>query len=104
MGVSRTKRRAEDQGGNRIVMVAVTIVVVFMALAVNVKVVSLRQKAAAYAEKEQALARQVEKERERAAELEQYRIYIQTKEYIEKMAKEKLGLVNPDEILLKPEP
>ena len=42
-------------------------------------------------------------EEQRAQELEEYRIYVQTKEYIEKVAKEKLGLVNKDEILLKPE-
>lgn len=41
-------------------------------------------------------------EQERAKRLEEQRIYVQTKEYIEKVAKEKLGLVNPDEILLKP--
>ena len=35
--------------------------------------------------------------------LEEHRVYVQTKEYIEKVAKEKLGLVNKDEILLKPE-
>ena len=33
--------------------------------------------------------------------LEEKRVYVQTKQYIEKVAKEKLGLVNPDEIILK---
>ena len=41
-------------------------------------------------------------ESKEAEELAQEQIYVQTKEYIEKMAKEKLGLVYPDEILLKP--
>ena len=41
------------------------------------------------------------KEEARAAELEEYRVYVQTKQYIEKVAKEKLGLVNKDEILFK---
>ena len=41
-------------------------------------------------------------EEARAAQLEEYRIYVQTKQYVEKVAKEKLGLVNKDEILLKP--
>ena len=31
-------------------------------------------------------------------------VYVQTKQYIEEIAKQKLGLVNPDEILLKPAP
>ena len=45
---------------------------------------------------------QVAKEEERAKQLEEYRVYVQTKQYIEKVAKEKLGLVNRNEILLKP--
>ena len=49
------------------------------------------------------LESEVAKERDRAAELEQYRIYVQSKAFMEKTAKEKLGLVNPGEIILEPE-
>lgn len=84
-------------------MLTVSVVVACMALVVNIKVSSLQQKRERYADKEQLLIRQVEKEKRRAEDLQEYRIYVQTKEYIEKTAKEKLGLVNPDEILLKPE-
>ena len=48
------------------------------------------------------MLQQVEAEEERARELEEYKIYVTTKQYAEEAAKEKLGLVNPDEILLKP--
>ena len=48
------------------------------------------------------MARQVQDEENRTRELEEYKIYVQTKQYAEEVAKEKLGLVNPDEILLKP--
>lgn len=41
-------------------------------------------------------------EEQRTKELEERKIYVQTKQYIEEVAKEKLGLVMPDEILLKP--
>ena len=34
--------------------------------------------------------------------MKEYKIYVKTKQYAEEVAKEKLGLVNPDEILLKP--
>jgi len=46
----------------------------------------------------------VENEQKRAAELEERRVYVQTKQYIEEVAKQKLGLVKPDEVLLKPRP
>lgn len=88
---------------NRIAMITITVVVFSMAFAVWVKVGSLREKQEMYQERERVLIEQVEAEQERAAELEQERLYIQTNGYIEKTAKEKLGLVNPDEILLKPE-
>lgn len=40
-------------------------------------------------------------EEERQKELEEEAAYRQTKQYIEKLAREKLGLVKPDEILLR---
>ena len=48
------------------------------------------------------LTAQKEEEEQRALDLEEERKYVQTKEYIKEVAKEKLGLVDPDEILLKP--
>lgn len=57
-----------------------------------------------YQAKEESLTRQVENEQKRAAELEERRVYVQTKQYIEEVAKQKLGLVKPDEVLLKPRP
>mgnify|MGYP006877014463 CR=1 FL=1 len=42
------------------------------------------------------------RKKKRTAELQEYKIYVKTKQYAEEVAKEKLGLVNPDEILLKP--
>ncbi len=97
------KKKNTDKVDNRAAMVTITAVVVSMALAVGIKVGSLRTKQEMYREREQVLIEQVQAEQERAAELEQERLYIQTNGYIEKTAKEKLGLVNPDEILLKPE-
>lgn len=97
------KRAKEQRAYNRAATVAVSVVVMCLALAAGVKVNSLRRKQAVYEERVRVLNEQVQAEEERAEALEQYRIYITTKEYIEKTAKEKLGLVNPDEILLKPE-
>ena len=55
-----------------------------------------------YSIREQNLEQQKEEEEKRTAELQEYKIYVKTKQYAEEVAKEKLGLVNPDEILLKP--
>lgn len=99
---SKTKRRKKDQWNNRLAIIGITLVVVSLGVVVNVKSVSLRKKDLEYHIKEEQLLLQTEKEKNRASELEEYRIYVQTKQYIEEVAKQKLGLVMPDEILLKP--
>lgn len=98
------RRRKQNRWGNRLAIVGITIVVFCLGVVVNVKSTSLKKKELEYQIKEEALVKQVEQEENRAAELEEYRIYVQTKQYIEEVAKQKLGLVKPDEILLKPIP
>lgn len=101
-GRSRSVRKRKERLGNRMAMVGITFVVMSMAVVMHIRGETLREKDLAYQIKEEGLTRQLEEESKRAEELEEQRIYVQTKEYIEKVAKEKLGLVNPDEILLKP--
>lgn len=99
----RSVRKKKERLGNRMALVGVTFVVISLAVVVNFRGAAMREKDLAYQIREENLSRQLEEEKERARQLEEQRIYVQTKEYIEKVAKEKLGLVNPDEILLKPE-
>ena len=101
-GRSRSVRKRKERLGNRMAMVGITFVVMSMAVVMHIRGETLREKDLAYQIKEEELTRQLEEESKRAEELEEQRIYVLTKEYIEKVAKEKLGLVNPDEILLKP--
>lgn len=48
------------------------------------------------------LERLIEEEKQRTAEIADYRAYIETKSYIEEVAREVLGLVYPNEIIFKP--
>lgn len=103
MGRTRiSKRRKRDRLGNRMTLLGITFVVISMAVVVNLRGASLKDKELQYQIKEQNLEQRLDQEKDRAQQLEEQRIYVQTKQYIEKVAKEKLGLVNPDEILLKP--
>lgn len=43
----------------------------------------------------------IEQEKEQAKEIQEKKAYMQTKKYIEEMAREKLGLVYKDEIIFK---
>ena len=83
-------------------LIGITFVVFSLAVIVTVKGASLKDKELEDQIREENLTAQRDKELERSKELEEYRIYVQTKQYIEEVAKQKLGLVNPDEILLKP--
>lgn len=83
-------------------MITVISVVLIFALVLGTRIVALKAKERQYIEKEQAILARVAEEEERAKTLEEYRVYVQTKQYVEQVAKDKLGLVNPDEILLKP--
>lgn len=98
----RYKRKKKDKLGNRMTLIGITFVVISMAVVVNLRGASLKDKDLEYKIKEENLQARVEQEENRAEQLEEERIYVQTKQYIEKVAKEKLGLVNPDEVLLKP--
>lgn len=101
--VNRKKLKRKDGNlSNKLTFVGVILVVCFLALAMGVKGHDLKKKEQAYAIRVENLEKQVGQEETRAEELEQHRVYVTTKEYIEKIAKEKLGLVNKDEILLKP--
>lgn len=100
----KTRRKKRDRWGNRLAIIGITVVVASLAVVVNLKSTSMKKKDLEYQVREEALQRQVEQEKNRANELEEYRVYVQTKQYIEEVAKQKLGLVKPDEILLKPVP
>lgn len=97
----RNKRKSRNSWGNRMALIGITMVVMSLGVVTHVGTASLRKKEQEYAVKEQNLEKTKAQEEARAAELEEYRIYVQTKQYVEKVAKEKLGLVNEDEILFK---
>lgn len=100
----KTRRKKKDRWGNRLAIIGITMVVASLAVVVNLKSASMKKRDLEYQVKEEVLQKQVEHEKSRANELEEYRVYVQTKQYIEEVAKQKLGLVKPDEILLKPSP
>ena len=92
----RKKRRQ-----NRFGMFLATIVVLLLMLVVSVKSVSLMQKEKTYQAREEQLQAQIDEETKRSADIKECAKYTQTKKYIEEVAKDKLGLVYPGEIIFK---
>ena len=79
------------------------IVMASLAIGTYMAVSNEQEKMARYVEKESALDAQIAEEESKAAQLESEKDSMNSREYIEKIAKEKLNLVYPDEIILKPE-
>ncbi len=81
-----------------------SIIVVFMLFTVvSVKSASLLEKEKEYQAKEDSLQKQIEEENQRSEEIAEFETYTQTRKYIEDVARDKLGLVYPGEIIFKDE-
>ena len=62
---------------------------------------NLKSKSAENQAKIEELQESIEEQKKRSEDLDEQKEYTKTKEYIEKIAKEKLGLVYPNEIIFK---
>ena len=63
---------------------------------------SLKKDVAAGEDKMQRIQAQLDEENIRAEELEKEKTYMKSREFIEKIARERLGLVSPGETIIKP--
>ena len=77
-------------------MIIVVVCIIIAALAVRCR--SLADRNDAYAEQIEQLEEKISEEEGRGESIESFRKYTHTNAYIEKVAREKLGLVYPDEV------
>ncbi len=82
----------------------ISFVIVLLAVFLVAGSVSLRKKDKAYAAKEAELKERLGEEKNRSDELDDLEEYVGTDEYIEDIARDKLGLLDPNEILFKADP
>lgn len=88
---------------NRFSMFLVSLVVLLILILVQMGSMELQQKIDAKTAEAAALDTQIVTEKQRTVEIERFSKEVQTKGYIENVAREKLGLVYEDEILFKQE-
>ncbi|MDE5747548.1 MAG: septum formation initiator family protein [Acetatifactor sp.] len=106
MAAARTRRKKaayRKRVQNRFSMFLVMLALLMVLAAVYVSSIKLQDKLDTLEAQSAALQAQIDAEKERAEEIEFLRKRSQTKEYYEEIAKEKLGLVNADEIVFKAE-
>lgn len=97
MGSKKRKKRRSRAKSNalqhKISVLSITCVIVLLAIILSVASISLREKNNSYKAQEAELEEQLKEETARAEEIDALDV-----------AKEKLGLVNPNEILFKATP
>lgn len=98
----KTKKRRRLQ--HRISVISISCVVLLLAVVLGVASISLQEKNRNYKAQEAELQEQINAEIAREEEIAELEAYVGSDEYVEDVAKEKLGLINPNEILFKAEP
>lgn len=99
MAKRRIAYRKRNQ--NRFSMFLVSLVILMIMAAVAVKSMELQKKIDAKAAEVAQLEAQIAEEKQRQQRIEEFGKEVQTKGYIENVAREKLGLVYEGEILFK---
>lgn len=80
----------------------ICMVLVFLSGVLAVSSLKLQAKNAQYKAQEEELQAQIKEEEKRSEEVKEYEEYVKTDDYIKETAKQKLGLVDPNEIIFKP--
>ncbi|MCR5666291.1 MAG: septum formation initiator family protein [Eubacterium sp.] len=96
MARRRGSKRKKNTG-----KLCVTAIVCMLVAVMSIRIVGLYQDKTKYEAKASELQSQIDDEEQRTEDLEDYADYVKTAEYIEKMARAKLGLVYDNEIIFK---
>lgn len=84
-------------------LAAVGFIVIVLCCTVGYNKLDLDSKNKEYKKRLAQLEEEKEAEENRTKEIEEYKAYVESKQFIEKEARDKLGLVYPDEIIFEPE-
>ena len=101
-GRPRRRQKKRMQRHRRSVL-AVSAVVLLLFGVISANSVSLKAKEEHYRAQEMELEEQIEEEKARTKEIEELGEYVGTDEYVEDVAKEKLGLIHENETIFKAE-
>lgn len=97
------RRKKTKKRYNRKSMAFITIIVAVLLVSLSVQSYQLKQRNLVYADQMAELEQQMKEENGRTEDIEKLKDYMDTDEYVEDVARDKLGMVKEDEILLKPE-
>ena len=101
MGRNARNTRKSGSKKNGLKIIAVAVLVLFGVITYSG--IELQAEKRALEKRKSELEAALQTEQERSEELEDQRAYMQTVRYIEEIARKVLGLVYPDETILRPE-
>lgn len=97
----REQRRKRQKRSAILGMVFAMLVVVGLGVLLWNGKKNIEAKNVEYEKQIKELQEQVDEEKQRTEELNEYKKYVQTKMFAEEIAKDKFGLIYPDEIIFK---
>ena len=95
------EKSAKQNEQNKLSMGLAAVVVGILIVVIMVACFGLYQSLVKNRERISELQSEIVKEEQRAEDIEEYRKYTETREYIEEVAREKLGLVYEGEVIFK---
>lgn len=98
---SRRRRQKKRVQRHKRSVLAISSVILLLLVMVSINGITLRAKEKSYVAQETELKKQIKEEKNRASRIDELEDYVGTDEYVEDVAREKLGLVHEDEIIFK---
>ena len=94
-------RRRKSKDSNRAGKLCISLILLMFVAGMSAQIIKVYAKDQEYAGKQVLLEQQLAEEEERQAEIEEYEQYIQSRQYVEDIAKSKLGLLYDNEIVFR---
>ena len=98
---SRRRRQKKRVQRHKRSVLAISSVILLLLVMVSINGITLRAKEKSYVAQETELKKQIKEEKNRASKIDELEDYVDTDEYVEDVAREKLGLVHEGEIIFK---
>ena len=99
---ARARKARKESRQRKASVIALAVVAVFLLVGMGIYIRSLKAKEASYLARESELAAELEAQESVAEQLDLETRLRQTLRYIEQVAREKLGLVFPGEVIVRP--
>lgn len=97
----RNEEKKKRNLQNRIAMLSITFVVAILFIAMMTQSISVEKQLSQYQQELEELDNKMTEETERTKEIDDMKEYMETDEYAEEVARDKLGLVKDNEIVFK---